>query len=60
VIEILVCILFLGVCVGLSWVFLYAFPGMSVKLGAFCRAWMPGLEVNSVQGGEADQSSPTA
>lgn len=45
---------------GLSWGFLYAFSGMSVKLGAFCRAWMPGFEVNSVQGGEADQSSPTA
>lgn len=45
---------------GLSWVFLYAFSGMSVKLGAFCRAWMPGLDVNSVQGGEADQPSPTA
>lgn len=42
-IEILVCICFLGECVGLSWVFLYAFSGMSVKLGAFCsldaRAW---------------------
>lgn len=55
----MVCILFLGVCVGLSWVFLYAFSGASVKLGVFCRAWMPGLDVNSVQVGEADQSSPT-
>ncbi len=51
--------LFLGVCVGLSWVFLYAFSGVSVKLGGFCRAWMPGLDVNSVEVGEADQSSPT-
>lgn len=49
--------LFLGVCVGLSWVFLYAFSGVSVKLGGFCRAWMPGLDVNSVEVGEAVQSN---
>lgn len=47
---------------GYVWGFLgyfCAFSGVSVKLGAFCRAWMPGLDVDSVQGGEADQSSST-
>lgn len=52
--------LFLWVCVGLSWVFLYAFSGLNVKLGAFCKAWMPGLQVNTFQGREADKSSPAA
>lgn len=51
---------FLLVCVRLSWVFLYAFSGVNVKLGAFCKAWIPELEVNSFQGREADKSSPTA
>lgn len=49
--------LFLWVCVGLSWVFLYAFSGLNVKLGAYCKAWMPGIQVNVFQGREADKSS---
>lgn len=50
---------FLGYVWGFLGYFFMLFLGASVKLGVFCRAWMPGLDVNSVQVGEADQSSPT-
>lgn len=48
-----------GMCGAFLGISLCFFRCESVKLGAFCRAWMPGHDVNSVQGGEADQSGPT-
>lgn len=38
--------------------FFIAFSGLNVKLGAYCKAWMPGRQVNTFQGREADKSSP--